>query len=191
MPLLLKPLFQEFVSLLFFFNSEILIMYYLRFPFFFLSSPIKNFILLSLNWILWDFLKAFLLILNFVSVMFICYCFWYLFSMLNFYLYLICFSLSFLSSLFITKSQLWSLQTWNFQGWFLLTCLSAYIIYSLFKLMNNLFPNSSYVGRKFFLVLFFHLALDYITVSIVSFQIITHISWFRLRKRTGIGTISC
>ena len=107
--------------------------------------------------------------------------------MLNFYLYLICFSLSFLLSLFITESQLWSLQTWNFQDWFLLTCLSAYIIYSLFQLMNNLFPNSSYVGRKFFLVLLFHLALDYITVSLVSFQIITHISWFRLRKRTGIA----
>lgn len=57
--------------------------------------------------------------------------------------------------------------------------------------MNNLYPNSSYVWEEIFSCsFFFHMALDYITVSLVSLQIITHISWFRLRKRIGIGSIS-
>ena len=74
-----------------------------------------------------------------------------------------------------------------FSCFFLLFHLFAYITYNFPKLMDNFYPNSSYASMFLweFFCDYFHIVLDlcYYYLYLVSFLIITHVSWCTLKKQ--------
>lgn len=91
-------------------------------------------------------------------------------SILNFYLYLTFLLIHIISFITLSLNLNFEIPTDMIFSGLIFVDLFAYIIYSLFKLMNNLYPNSSLCLGGNFLVLFFIwlLQLYYCLFSFIS-----------------------